>query len=87
MAYQNLRHLQVIGVRDTWEMICERGVEKKILLTPGTAFNPGNHASSFIRLSFSQATEEQFDKVRRKWNWRNQIICIQVLNEISTLVE
>lgn len=60
--------LKVPGVKDTWDMILTRGLEKNIMLLPGHGFMPGlsrrsneDQRCSYMRAAFSVASEKDFD--------------------------
>jgi len=53
--------IKLNGVKDTKELIQKKAVEKKVILLPGTAFTVDNSPSSYIRCSYSLATETEMD--------------------------
>ena len=62
--------LQVPQIKDTWDMLMKKGLERNIMLLPGKGFMPppaanGDNAvqqnSSYMRAAFSVASEEKFD--------------------------
>lgn len=56
---------KVPDVKDTWDMLLKRGLEKNIMLLPGHGFMPGmkkgETTCSYMRAAFSVAKEEDFD--------------------------
>lgn len=59
--------IKVHGVRDVYEMLTTRGLNKKVLLTPGHAFmvDP-SEPCGFIRASYSKATPKNIDLALEK---------------------
>ncbi|CAG0897934.1 unnamed protein product, partial [Darwinula stevensoni] len=57
--------MKVPQLKDTYEMIMERGLAHGIVLVPGRPFCPGgqNHPSQYLRASFSLATKDEMDQV------------------------
>ena len=59
--------LQVPQIKDTWDMLMKKGLERNIMLLPGKGFMPPPTAtgvqqnSSYMRAAFSVASEEKFD--------------------------
>ena len=57
----------VPSITDTWDMLLKRGMEKNIMLLPGTGFMPAGtkggrrQPSSHMRAAFSVAKESDFD--------------------------
>jgi len=59
--------MNLLGITDTKALISEKAVEKKVLLVPGVAFSTDpNTPSSYVRASFSTATEEQMDEALKR---------------------
>ncbi|KAF4523134.1 hypothetical protein B566_EDAN003149 [Ephemera danica] len=55
--------LRILGVRDVWDMVMERGLRKDVMLVPGHAFMADpSQPCAFIRLSYSIAPLDQIDK-------------------------
>ena len=54
-------------VPDAEKLIKERALAQKVLLVPGGAFSPSGAKSSFVRASFSVATDEQMDEAMRRF--------------------
>ncbi|XP_071553047.1 kynurenine/alpha-aminoadipate aminotransferase, mitochondrial-like [Panulirus ornatus] len=55
--------LKVCGVRDTWTMLLERGLEKRVMLVPGQGFMvDSTKPCQYLRASFSSTTPEEMDK-------------------------
>lgn len=53
--------MKLRGVEDTMALISKEAVAKKVLMVPGSAFFPGNPATSYVRAAFSTASPEQMD--------------------------
>ena len=54
--------INVNDVPNTWDMIMKRAMKKNVMLIPGRAFMPNDTgSSSFMRASFSIASEERID--------------------------
>lgn len=53
--------IKLAGVQDSKALIEEKAREKKVLLMPGQAFVPSSKATSYVRASFSIATETDMD--------------------------
>ena len=51
--------MRLLGIRDSKKLIEEHARDRKVLLVPGQAFSPGGETSSFVRASYSTATEEE----------------------------
>ncbi|CAG8660661.1 1590_t:CDS:2 [Ambispora leptoticha] len=51
--------IKLKGIEDSNELITKRAIEKKILAMPGEVFLPNPRPSPYIRLSFSNVSEEQ----------------------------
>ena len=59
--------MRIPRLRDTWDMIMERGLEKNIMLVPGRVFAPRNAGESqYLRASYSVAAEDRFDEAFRR---------------------
>jgi len=53
----------VEDVPDTWHMIMERAMNKKVMLLPGKAFSSRkDQPCSYLRASFSLAPEDKIDE-------------------------
>ncbi|KAH3767679.1 PLP-dependent transferase [Pelomyxa schiedti] len=50
------------GVADTMELIQKRAVQKKVLLVPGESFDPEGKKSSYVRASFSTASDADMEE-------------------------
>ncbi|KAJ3414664.1 hypothetical protein HDV05_006199 [Chytridiales sp. JEL 0842] len=53
--------IKLLGITDSSNLIKEKAVEKKVLLVPGFEFFPNPRTTSYVRASFSTATEEEID--------------------------
>lgn len=49
------------GITDTMSMIENKAAKAKVLLVPGQSFSPTNSKSSFVRASFSTASNEEME--------------------------
>jgi kynurenine/2-aminoadipate aminotransferase len=58
---------ELLGVKDTTELVKTKAVSKKVLLVPGNAFLPDGAPSCFVRGSFSIATAEEFEEGFRRF--------------------
>nr|XP_002125496.1 kynurenine/alpha-aminoadipate aminotransferase, mitochondrial-like [Ciona intestinalis] len=59
--------IKLIGVDDTTLLIKKKALEKKVLLLPGSAFGVvEGTSSSFCRVSYSFATDEEMDEACRR---------------------
>jgi kynurenine/2-aminoadipate aminotransferase len=53
--------IKLNNVNDSRELIEKRARDAKVVLIPGDHFSPTKHKSSYVRASFSQATDQQMD--------------------------
>lgn len=59
--------LKLTGVADTWPLIKDKAVDKKVLLVPGQSFTiPTTAPSQYVRAAFSTATHEEIDEALRR---------------------
>lgn len=61
--------IQLLQCEDTSKLIKERALEKKVILLPGVEFlamSGESGKSSFVRASYSTATEQQFDEAMKR---------------------
>jgi kynurenine/2-aminoadipate aminotransferase len=54
------------GIENTEVLIQEKARSAKVLLVPGKAFSPYNASSSYVRASFSLASEKDIDEALRR---------------------
>jgi len=54
-------NLACSGINDTMSMIETKAAEAKVLLVPGQSFSPTNSKSSFVRASFSTASNQEME--------------------------
>ncbi|ROT65342.1 hypothetical protein C7M84_016696 [Penaeus vannamei] len=58
--------IKVLGVKDTEDMLLERGAARHVLLVPGKGFTTKFHSPcQYMRASYSTVTAEQMDKAFR----------------------
>ncbi|KAI8914183.1 pyridoxal phosphate-dependent transferase [Gorgonomyces haynaldii] len=53
--------IKLLGVKDSFQLISTKAVEKKVLLVPGSEFYPGHDQTGYVRAAFSLASDEQID--------------------------
>lgn len=58
--------IKALGIEDSFDMLMERGLERKVMALPGREFMAYKQGSPHIRVSFSLIPEEQIEQVRRK---------------------
>lgn len=59
--------LKLEGVIDTWPLIKDKAVDKKVLFVPGQSFTiPTTAPSQYVRAAFSTATHEEIDEALRR---------------------
>jgi len=59
--------LKLEGVEDTWPLIKEKAVDKKVILVPGQPFSvPGTVPSPYVRAAYSTASPEDIDEALRR---------------------
>ncbi len=59
--------MKVPGVTETWDMIMERALEKKVMLLPGRAFCADkSKPCSYLRAAFSLADEDKMYEAFRR---------------------
>jgi len=59
---------KLIGVKDSWPLIKEKAVDKKVLFVPGQSFaTPDTEPSPYVRAAFSTATFEDMDEAIRRF--------------------
>jgi len=54
--------LKLVGVEDSFSLIMEKAVSKKVLCLPGVHFMPEEGPCPYVRASFSTASPEQMDE-------------------------
>jgi len=55
------------GVKDSKKLVEGKAVDAKVLLVPGQAFMPNDHASNCVRAAFSVATEQEMDTALQRF--------------------
>jgi len=59
---------KLIGVSDSWPLIKEKALDKKVILVPGQSFEvPGTMPSSYVRAAYSTASHEDMDEALRRF--------------------
>ena len=58
--------LKLLEVDDSKVLIEEKAAQANILLVPGQAFSPLNEVSSYVRASFSTASDEDMDSAMER---------------------
>ena len=58
--------LELLGVKDSYELITKKAVEAKVLFIPGQACSPSGSISNYVRASFSTATDAEMDTAMQR---------------------
>ena len=53
--------MKLLGIEDSSDLIRNKAVEKKLLLVPGVEFFPNPRVTSYVRASFSTASENDIN--------------------------
>lgn len=59
--------MKLSGIRDSWPLIKEKAVAKKVLLVPGESFSPDAGPSPYVRAAYSTASFEEMDEALRRF--------------------
>jgi len=59
---------KLLGVTDSWPLIKEKAVDKKVLFVPGQSFSvPDTEPSQYVRAAYSTASFEDMDEALRRF--------------------
>jgi kynurenine/2-aminoadipate aminotransferase len=59
---------KLLGVKDSWPLIKEKAVSKKVILVPGQSFTvPDTEPSPYVRAAFSTASFEDMEEALRRF--------------------
>ncbi|KAI8059197.1 pyridoxal phosphate-dependent transferase [Gongronella butleri] len=68
--------LKLHGVTDSYDLVMNNALKKKVVAIPGDAFMPMGNKTSYIRVSFSNVSKEQMDEAL--------VRLAQVLDEVQS---
>lgn len=59
---------KLLGIKDSWPLIKEKAVDKKVILVPGQSFSvPDTEPSPYVRAAYSTASYEDMDEALRRF--------------------